>query len=58
MEFPVIDLDVLVEEQFQQDELKRGLTDVGFFVVKNWGVTVRLNIFDSYHSKHQINVQA
>ena len=37
MEFPIVDLDRVAEDENEIAELKRGLTDVGFFYVKNWG---------------------
>jgi len=37
MKVPLVDLERLAEDDHERDELKRGLTDVGFFLVKNWG---------------------
>ena len=36
--FPIIDLKEL-DSSKSKDELRRGFTDVGFFYVKNWGLT-------------------
>ena len=36
--FPIIDLKELVSSK-SKEELRRGFTDVGFFYVKNWGLT-------------------
>ena len=40
--FPIIDLKLLPEDEHQRSELKRGLTDVGFFYVKNWGCSKKM----------------
>ena len=40
--FPIIDLKLLPEDEHQRNELKRGLTDVGFFYVKNWGCSKKM----------------
>ena len=40
--FPIIDLNLLAEDEGQRKELKRGLTDVGFFYVKNWGCSKKM----------------
>ena len=37
--FPIVDLGKLESSKSEKEELRRGLTDVGFFYVKNWGLT-------------------
>ena len=37
--FPIVDLDKIESSKSEKEELRRGLNDVGFFYVRNWGLT-------------------